>query len=123
MTGIQQAPEYPPEAANDTPMVITYHVRCTFDYSLTYSRSLHTIHCDVLLARSMLENDEQQARPYILRGLTAIAGSVQLSNTATHCLLLEAIGPGVLPYGGIDYYGVRFILEVKIKHESLTVAA
>jgi hypothetical protein len=124
MAGIDQAPEYPPEGVTP-PMVVTYHVRCLPSYSLSYTHTIHTIHCDVLVSRAVLPHSEQQARPYILRGLSAIAGSVTLSTEATHCLLTEIIGPGVLPYQGESYFGVRYILEVKLtqKDLSLTVAA
>jgi len=117
MTGINQAPEYPPEGLNDPPMVITYHVRAPFTYSAGITFGLHTIHCDVLLSRSNLPADEAQARPYIIRGLNALAANVTLSDTCSHCLLREVIGPGIFPYAGANYYGVRYVLEVKINHD------
>ena len=43
MTGIHQAPEHPPEAANDPPMVITYHVDAAFSYSAGISYGLQSI--------------------------------------------------------------------------------
>jgi len=52
MTGINQAPEHPPEGINDPPMVVTYYVETDVEYSLTYSRTLSTVYADVLLSRA-----------------------------------------------------------------------
>ena len=125
MAGINQAPEYPPEAINDPPMVVTYYVRHVPEYSLGHTRLLSTVHCDVVLPRSDLPTDEKAARPYVLLGLNAIAGSISLSDAASHCLVREILGPGDLPYPGGAYYGVRFVLEIKLTQAQLglTVAA
>jgi len=126
MTGINQAPENPPENVNDPPMVVTYHVRC-FDisYNSGYTRTMHTIHCDVLLARAVLPHVEPLARSYILRGIETLAQNITLNSDATHCYLTEIIGPGAIPYAGDTYFGVRYILEIKLtqKDLNLTVSA
>ncbi len=125
MVGIKQAPEYPPEAINDAPMVVTYYVRHVPTYSLGHTHMISTVHADVVLPRSNLPADEQAARPFVLRGLDAIAGGITLSTKASHCLVTEILGPGELPYPGGTYYGVRFVLEIKLVQAQLglTVAA
>ena len=125
MAGINQAPEHPPEGVNDPPMVVTYYVNHVPSYSLSYTHLISTVYCDVLLARSVLPHIEAQARAYVLRGLAAFAGSIQLSSTAVHCLLEEIQGPRMIPYQGQEYFGVRYVLNIKLTQAQLglTVAA
>jgi hypothetical protein len=124
MTGIKVAPEHPPEALNEFPFAVSYFTRGEFDYSQSGpSIGLHTVHVDIHLGRSVLHHDEKHARPFILRGLTMIAGNLKMNNTCDHCILKS------YEYGGLGYgetlktFGVRYILEVKIKHTGITVAA
>jgi len=123
MTGINQAPEHPPEGVNDPPMVVTYYVETDVEYSLTYSRTLSTVYADVLLARAPLPHIEAQARKYIRRGIVAVAGAVTLNSDATHCLVQRVLGPRMIPYQGLEFFGVRYVIEVKIVHSDLGVAA
>lgn len=122
MAGIQQAPEHPPEGINDPPMVVTYYVNHRPSYSASYTHLVSVVYADVLLARSVLPHIEAQARAYVLLGLAAIAGSVTLSSTASHCLVTEILGPMMIPYQGQDYFGVRFVLEVKLVQSQLSIA-
>jgi hypothetical protein len=121
MAGINQAPEYPPEGINDPPMVVTRYVRHVPSYSLSYTHMITTAYANVYVSRSVLPEAEKKARPYVLLGLAAIAGSVTLNSDASHCLVTEIIGPGPLPYqGGETYYGVQFVLEIKLTYAQLT---
>lgn len=125
MAGIKQAPEHPPEGINDPPMVVTYYVNHVPSYSASYTNLVSTVYADVLLARSALPHVEEQARAYVLLGLAAIAGSVTLSAKASHCFLTEIQGPRMIPYQGQEYFGVRYVLNIKLTQAqlSLTVAA
>ena len=123
MTGVKDAPEYPPEGLNEFPTVVCYFVVGTFTYSQAGPAiGVHRVHADVHLGRTILPHDEEYARPYILRALTAIASNVQMSSTCEHCLL-TGYEYGRLGYGGKETFGVRLILEVKIKHSGITVSA
>ena len=122
MAGITQAPEHPPEGINDPPMVVTYYVRHVPTYSASYSHMISTVYADVLLARTVLPDVEAKARKYVLLGYAAIAGSVTLSTKASHCLLTEIIGPGDLPYQNELWFGVRYILEIKLTYKQLGIS-
>ena len=123
MTGVKQAPEHPPESLPDFPFIVSYYVRGSFDYSATgLVIGLHTVHADVHLGRVSLPHDEEFARPFILRGLTAIAGNLKMNSTCEHCYLTE-YEYGEIGYAGKETIGVRYICQVKIKHSGITVAA
>jgi len=121
VAGINQAPENPPENVNDPPMIVTYLVGGDIEYSagrgyLSYNR----VHADLLLARSVLPNDYACARPFILKVGTAIAANISMSDTCEHCHLVRFEGPGNVSGYASPTFGVRFVLDVKIKHTSIT---
>lgn len=124
MTGVSQAPEHPPEQINDPPMLVTRFVRGRFEYSQgSGCIGYHTLYADLLLPRgSGLPHCEGQARPYILRAVTAAAAAVTMNGTCEHCIMTGYEGPGDIS-GYKDAFGLRIILEAKIKHSGITVSA
>jgi hypothetical protein len=123
MTGVLDAPVHPPEGLSAFPVVICYFVGGTFTYSQAGPAiGVHTVHADVHLGRSQLPHDEEYARPFILRGLVKFAANVQMDSTCDHCLL-TGYEYGSIGYGSKETFGVRYILEVKIKHSGITVTA
>lgn len=123
VTGVKSAPENPPEALNEFPVVVCYFVRGDFTYGQSSPAiGLHTVHADLHLSRSNLPEDEKAARPFILRALVMTAGNLKMDSTCEHCLLTN------YQYGGLDYgkqktFGIRFTFETKIKHTGVTVSA
>ena len=85
---------------------------------------VHTVHSDLILARNTLHEDEEAARPFILRGIEAIAADIYMmkdsARTCEHCIVLDYIGPGPIRWQGTEYFGVRFVLEVKIQHANVS---
>lgn len=123
MAGVKDAPLHPPEGLHEFPTVVCYFARGDFNYSQTgLVIGVHTVHADVHLSRSNLPHDEEYARPYILRGLAAVAGAVRMDATCEHCIM-TGYEYGGMTYGEQKTFGVRYILEVKIKHSGITVAA
>lgn len=122
VTGIKDAPEHPLEGLAEFPIVISYFVRGRFIYGPA-AFGIHTVHSDVLLGRTVLPEDEAQARPFILRWLTAVAANVTMSGSCEHCHLTD------YEYGRLEYneqasfFGVRFVHEVKVQHRGITVSA
>lgn len=123
MTGIKAAPENPPEGLIDFPIVVCWIESGRFTYSQAGPCiGVHRVNADVHLGRSDLPEDEKAARPYILRGLIKIAANLKMDSTCEHCLLTD-YRYGRLGYDKSETFGVRFILDVKIKHSGITVSA
>lgn len=123
MTGVTQAPDYPPEGMNDPPMVITKHVWTEFEPSNSFVKSISHIEAVVFLARSVLPHNEEQTLPYVYRGMEAISGAVTLNGKAsTIDGVIRADGPRAEPYQGETYYGIRYSFNVKILNTGITVA-
>jgi hypothetical protein len=123
VAGITQAPQFPVEGSNDPPFVLTKHRSADVSYSATYSRTMSEVWCDLYLSRASLPHAEEQALPYIVSIMTAFAAEVTINAKATHFLLTRVEGPQRMAYQGEEYYGLRCICELKIKHDSLTVTA
>lgn len=119
MAGIHQAPEHPPEGIGDTPMAVVHIVRWD---ATRLPIVLYTVYAEVILARSTLPEDEAQSRPYIIRGLTALAANIRMNETCEHCLIKEGFGPGPIRWQGKEHFGVRYVLEVKIRHSGIVLS-
>jgi hypothetical protein len=124
VAGINQAPDYYPEAANDPPMVLTYHVATEYMGVGTSPMGLHEVHADVVLSRSTLPHDIEQAEPFLLLIMDAIATNTTLSSTCQHCILQRQEGPQVINVpGGEAMMGIHNVLQIKIHHTGTTYAA
>ncbi len=122
ITGVNEAPEHPPERLNNMPMFVAYFVGGAFEYSQGRGAiGLHAVHADLHLGRRKLSHDEKYARPFILRTLAKMAANVKMSSTCEHCIL-QRYEYGRLDYGRQKTFGVRFVLEVKIKHSGIPVS-
>lgn len=123
VTGITQAPQFPPEGINDPPFIITKLMGTNVTYSLTYSSTVSEVWADVYLARASLPHAEENALPFVYLVMEAMAAEVTINAKASHCVLTRVEGPQGMAYQGEEYYGIRCIFELKIKHDSLTVTA
>jgi hypothetical protein len=123
IAGINQAPTYPTEGVNDPPFIITKLRSTDVSYSASYSRTMSEVWIDLYMARAVLPHSEEQALPFVYLVMEAIAAELTLSSKAAHCVLTKVDGPQGMAYAGEQYYGLRCIFELKIKHDSLTVTA
>jgi hypothetical protein len=124
MSGVEQAPQFPPENVNDPPMVVTKLISTDVSYSATYSRTTSVVWADVFLARASLPHAEEMALPYVYRTIAATAAEMTLNDKATHWILTRVEGPMGLTYGNEDYYGIRCTFDLKIVYDdTLTVTA
>lgn len=122
MTGVQQAPDYPPEGMNDPPMVITKHTWTEAYPSLSFVETVSEIQAVILFARAVLPHVEEQALPYVYLGIEAISGAVTLNGKASTLVNLRVEGPRAEGYQGETYYGIRYICQFKILNTGITVA-
>jgi hypothetical protein len=122
--GINQAPQYVPERANDPPMIVTGHSAVDYHGVSTSPMGVHEVFADVLLARSVLPHDIENAEPFLLLILDAIVSNTTLSGTCEHCFLLRQEGPqGITMPDGEEMMGIHNILQIKIHHTGSTYAA
>jgi hypothetical protein len=124
VAGINQAPQYIPEGYNDPPMIVTGHVAVDWIGVGTSPMGIHEVFADVVLSRSVLPHDLEQAEPFILLIMDAIVSDLTLGGTCEHCDILRQEGPQpiTLPDGEV-MMGIHNILQIKIHHTGSTYAA
>lgn len=126
ISGVRQAYDKTPENPGDFPYFINYPARGTATCGAGGQgavRYVHTIRCELHLARKHLPEDERQARPYIEDFIEAIFADPTLNDTVDH--IGTGIGPTTISY---EYgylrgwkparFGIVFTLEVKINKEA-----
>ena len=105
----------------ETPMFVSYFVRGRPSYSQGRGfLGLHTMHADLHLTRSVLPNDEVETLPFILLTFRAFAGHVTLGGLCEHCIITD-YEIGGFAYGDTRTYGIRFTLEIKVRHSGIDV--
>lgn len=124
---IKQVYEHPPEKLDDFPCAVLYFVSGGVNYGAASPAVIvHRVHVDLHVMRAMLPHDEKVVRPFILLVIKKIAANLKMEATCDHCVVLS------YEYGRIGYgssigrqetMGIRFILEVKIKHSGFTISA
>lgn len=124
---IKQVYEHPPEKLTDFPCALPYYVSGGVSYgNASPAIIVHRVHVDLHVMRSDLPHDEKVARPFVLLVIKKIANNLQMEATCEHCVVLD-YEYGRLSYGSSigrqETFGIRFILEVKIKHSGFTVSA
>jgi len=121
--GIALAPTTPPEQLGELPMAVTYIGEGEFNYAASLGCiGLHTLVVDIHVGRSFLEEDEPVAREFIESVPKAVAGNMQMNGSCEHCLVRN-YRYGRLGYGAEKTMGIRFQLEVKLKHSGFTITA
>jgi len=109
------------EGLPEFPIFINYWVTGTPVYSLGRGFvCVHTLNADLHLSRSVLPNDELETTPFILRTFEAFAGKITLGGLVEHCLITR-YEIGGFNYGATQTYGIRFPLEIKVRHTGITV--
>ena len=120
VAGINQAPENPPEHVGDKPMFVTYLTGGRTEYSAGRGfLSYNDVNADLLLARASLPHAYAQTRPFILLVSAALAANLTMSDTCEHCYLTGFEMGNISGYSE-PTFGIRFTLDVKIKHTSIT---
>jgi len=119
MTGINQAPEHPPDSLEDCPMVVCHIVETDTTRSPTITC---LIYGDVLLDRNSLPVVEAAARPYILLGTEYFLGHVTQDGTCAQQDLFHIDGPGPITWAGKDHFGVRYHIKTKFHVNRLSIS-
>lgn len=112
------------EGLTEFPMFVNYFVRGRPSYSEGRGFvCVHTAHADLHLSRSVLPNDEFETIPFLVLTFQAFAENIKLGGLCEHCIITE-YEIGGFNYGGeTRTYGIRFALEIKVKHTGIDVGA
>ena len=118
LTGIRNAPEYPPDNASAFPFIIAYAGPGGFTAGepAGMMKYLGSIVIDLHLARKDLPRDVEKAMAYHDSIPDAILGDTTLGGTISTCGEVRTSGLIFLKYAETDTIGIRFTIEnVKIQ--------
>lgn len=112
LSGVKEAPTYPPEAANQFPFSVSYvppsagswHVE-----SAGFSHLLVTLVTEIHVARTNLPKDMATALPYGELFLQALLNDQTLSG-AVDTIAAVGVEYGRMEWGGVETIGWRFTL-------------
>ena len=122
ITGVHVAHDDSPEALNEFPAFVNYPTGGPFIYSASGPNlTIHTIHADLHVSRSVLPHDENQLRPFVQRVWAKLADNLTCNGTCEH-LILVRYDYGRLGYGAQETLGIRFTLSAKEKDDTITVS-
>lgn len=115
LTGIVEAPNYPPESVNQFPFVLTYYRQGNTTLMSGWRKGLHTVFCEFHLARQILPATVQSAMPFYERFMAAIEADPTLGGRVSTIISPVNHTFGWLEYGSQDnkHLGWRFELTFK----------
>ena len=108
----------PPESINQFPSCITYVQSGTMEDNASGGTSLHTLICEIYVARQLLPQavDGAKVWPDTVFALFK-AADVTWSGAIAHIVWPMRYRAGPMQYGGSDslLYGVQFTIQAKVK--------
>jgi len=108
----------PPESINQFPSCITYVQSGTMEDNASGGTSLHTLICEIYVARQLLPQAVDGAKVWPDTVFTALkTADVTWSGAIAHIVWPMRYRSGPMQYGGSDslLYGVQFTISVKVK--------
>jgi len=117
LPGIKAAPSEPPEGMGQFPFAVTYPKNGSFRLeSAGFGTYLHTLICEIHVARVILPRAISQTIPYIESFIQIVLSDPQLGGTVTSANVIR-YEFGRLVWAGEEHIGVRFEVDVKILQE------
>lgn len=118
LTGIRQAPDFPPEQMNVFPFAVCYPAAGQFQAGpMGLMKGLHNLVVEIHVARKDLPRDVETALPFGELLAAAVLDDPTLGGTVDTVRADEGISYtfGALAWGGQETVGWRVIIPVKIQ--------
>lgn len=118
LTGMVEAPEYPPENMVQFPLAMTYYRQGNTTLMSGWRKGLHTVFCEVHLSRQLLPGTVKAAMPYYERMMTALEADPTLGGTVSTIISPVNHTFGWLEYGSQENRHVGWRFEITFKQET-----
>lgn len=115
LAGIQEAPEYPPESANQFPFALTYYREGNTAFEMGWRKGLHTVFCELHVSRQVLPAAIRTAMPYLDLMLDALQNDPTLNGTVDTIVSPVTHTFGRLEFGGQENIGWRLAVTFKLQ--------
>lgn len=119
LAGMREAPEYVPENINQFPFALTYYRQGNTTAMTGWRKGLHTVFCEIHVARQILPAALKTAMPYYQSMIAALEGDPTLDGTVSTIVWPVNHTFGWLEFGTIEAnknIGWRF--EITVKQET-----
>jgi hypothetical protein len=119
MTGITRAHNDPPESLNEFPALLVYANDGEYHDTAAGGYSVHTLIAEIYLARQMLAQTVDQAKPFPDRVFSKLQSDRTLSGAVSHMGSgAEVFRYQIIPkrYNDLMHLVTRFEIKVKINH-------
>ena len=119
LPGMKDAPEYVPESINQFPFAICYYRQGNTTTMTGWRKGLHTVFCEIHVARQILPSSIKAAMPYYGHMLAALEADPTLAGTISTIVWPVLHTFGWLEFGPVETsknIGWRF--EITMKQET-----
>jgi hypothetical protein len=118
LPGVIEAPEYAPESANQFPFAVSYYETGETTLMAGWRKGLHTVACNIYVARQMLPTALKQAMPFYERFMAAIEDDPTLGGTVSTIVSPVKHSFGWINYGGQNNVLLGWRFQVTVKQET-----
>lgn len=118
LDGVKQAPDYVPESMNQFPFAITYYRQGETTAMTGWRKGLHTVHCEIHVARQILPNALKQAMPFYDAMLAGLEADPTLGGTVSTIVWPVTHTFGWMEYGGQNNLTIGWRFAVTFKQET-----
>ncbi len=118
LAGMVEAPEFVPESMNQFPFAMTYYRQGNTTLQIGWRKGLHTVFCEIHVARQILPLAIQTAMPFYERFMTAIEADPTLNGTVSTIVSPVNHTFGWLEFGSPENRNIGWRFEITVKMES-----
>ena len=118
LSGVKEAPDYPTEAMNQFPFVVTYAASGTWERESDWKKGLHTIFAEIHVSRELLPRAIAQTMPYAETFPNALLNDPTLNGTVDTIVGEIRYTFGRLSLGGNQDEHIGFRFEIQVKQQN-----
>lgn len=118
LAGMVEAPEYVPESINQFPFAMTYYRQGNTTSMIGWRKGLHTVFCEIHVARQILPNALKLAMPFYERFMIALIADPSLGGTVSTVVWPVNHTFGWLEFGPADNKHIGWRFEITVKQEA-----
>lgn len=118
LSGMVEAPDYVPESMNQFPFAMTYYRQGNTTLQMGWRKGLHTVFCEIHVARQILPLAIQTAMPFYERFMAAIEADPTLGGTVSTVVSPINHTFGWLEFGSPENRNIGWRFELTFKQET-----
>lgn len=118
LAGMVEAPEYVPESVNQFPFAMTYYRQGNTTLMIGWRKGLHTVFCEIHIARQILPRALETAMPFYERFMAALEDDPTLGGTVSTIVSPVNHTFGWIEFGSQDNKHVGWRFEITFKQEA-----